>query len=115
MSNSAKCPSRCMARCDRRIRVSATASRSVAGPVRGRCLGIAGGLARTQRERGFRHSVDHALDCIKAELGLCARPDKSQIRRFFQERLASDTITDLGKGFIDKAAAFLRSLKERLA
>ena len=58
---------------------------------------------------------DHALDCIKAELGLGARPDKSQIRRFFQERLASDTITDLGKGFTDKAAAFLKTLRERLA
>jgi hypothetical protein len=31
MSNSAKCPSRCMARCDTRTRVSASASRSAAG------------------------------------------------------------------------------------
>ena len=51
----------------------------------------------------------------KLKLDLSARPDKSQIRRFFQERLASDTITDLGKGFTNKADAFLKSLKERLA
>jgi hypothetical protein len=57
---------------------------------------------------------DRALERIKAELGLGTRPDKSQIRRFFQERLASDTITDLGKGFTDKATAFLEALRERL-
>jgi hypothetical protein len=60
MSNSARCPSRCIARYDTRTRVSSSAWRSAAGPVRGRRVGIAGGSARTQREHGFRHSVDHA-------------------------------------------------------
>jgi hypothetical protein len=44
---------------DARTRVSASAARSAAGPVRGRCVGNAGGSARTQREHGFRHAVDH--------------------------------------------------------
>lgn len=48
----------------------------------------------------------HALDSIQKQLSLKKQPNKSQIRRFFQERLASDTITDLGTAFSNKATAF---------
>lgn len=59
--------------------------------------------------------LDHqALDRIKEEINLPGRPDKNQIRRFFQERLASDTITDLGQEFASAAAAFLKALSERV-
>lgn len=55
-----------------------------------------------------------ALNSIKEELGLDAFPSKSQIKRFFQERLASDRVDNLGKAFTSKATLLLDALKARL-
>jgi len=59
--------------------------------------------------------LDHtALDFIKKELKLSARPSKGQIRRFFQERLASDKIDHLGSAFVSTATNLLDGIEARL-
>jgi len=58
---------------------------------------------------------DAARQVIQAELRIAGGPSKGQIRRYFQERLASDNIADLGLGFATKADALLTALRDRLA
>lgn len=55
-----------------------------------------------------------ALDFIQNELKLAKHPSKSQIRRFFQERLASNNIHKLSSGFASRAATMMDALKGRL-
>jgi hypothetical protein len=55
-----------------------------------------------------------ALMSIQKALGLSNSPSKGQIRRFFQERLASEQIDTLSPGFISSAAAILDALEARL-
>ena len=55
-----------------------------------------------------------AQDAISRELQLNKGPTKGQIRRFFQERLASDQTVDLGGGFAEKARTLLEALRARL-
>lgn len=55
-----------------------------------------------------------ALDFIQKELSLAKHPSKSQIRRFFQERLASDNIHKLSSGFASRATTMMNALKSRL-
>jgi ABC-type Na+ transport system ATPase subunit NatA len=57
---------------------------------------------------------DEARSVIQSELKLSKSPGKGQIRRFFQERLASDQTGDLGAGFAEKAKALLDALRSRL-
>lgn len=58
---------------------------------------------------------DEARDHIQSALGLSASPTKPQIRRFFQERLASDAVGPLGPHFEKAAKATLEELGSRLA
>lgn len=55
-----------------------------------------------------------ALKFISKELRLQGSPNKGQIRRFFQERLASDNVSSLSTGFSSAAAAMLNGLRKRL-
>lgn len=57
---------------------------------------------------------DEALEVIQNELSLQATPTKGQVRRFFQERLASQNVEPLGAGFAKKGAQLAAKLKERL-
>jgi ABC-type Na+ transport system ATPase subunit NatA len=57
---------------------------------------------------------ENALDVIQRELRIDRRPSKSQIRRFFQERLASANIIDLGTVFDSRATKLVEALQERL-
>jgi hypothetical protein len=57
---------------------------------------------------------DEAKGIIQTELKLNKPPSKGQIMRFFQERLASDQIYELGVGFAEKAGALLDALRMRL-
>ena len=57
---------------------------------------------------------EFALKIIQKELGASGNPTKSQIRRYFQERLASDNAASLGANFAEKAAALLYVLRGRL-
>jgi ABC-type phosphonate transport system ATPase subunit len=57
---------------------------------------------------------ENALKLIQAELKSSKTPSKSQIRRFFQERLASDQVADLGPFFRETASALLEKLKAAL-
>jgi hypothetical protein len=57
---------------------------------------------------------NEALDKIKADLGLTAFPTKNQVRRFFQEKLASDQVSILSPGFGKKAQELLSALGARL-
>jgi hypothetical protein len=57
---------------------------------------------------------DEARQTVSDRLGLAALPDKGQIRRFFQERLASDNTEPLGAGFEAKVKAALEALRTRL-
>lgn len=56
-----------------------------------------------------------AQKTIQAELGLTELPNKAQIRRFFQERLASNNTGKLGINFEANAKAVLTGLRSRLA
>ena len=58
---------------------------------------------------------DEAKGKIAASLGLEKTPSKPQIKRFFQESLASGKNIDLGKGFTAKAGALLVALEARVA
>lgn len=55
-----------------------------------------------------------ALKIISDELELSKSPNKNQIRRFFQERLARDEIPELGTKFKENAITMLDALKARL-
>ena len=55
-----------------------------------------------------------ALNFIQKALGLSKHPSKAQIRRFFQERLASDNVTPLSAGFIKKTTVLLAQIESRL-
>jgi hypothetical protein len=56
-----------------------------------------------------------ALNYIQTGLQLDKHPSKSQIRRFFQERLASDTVDELSVSFVADSKLLLEALKARLA
>jgi len=56
-----------------------------------------------------------ALDAIQNELGLMNSPTKGQIRRFFQERLASGKVDGLGAEFAKRSKGLLKELHLRLA
>lgn len=55
-----------------------------------------------------------AVSKVQAELGLQRTPSKGQIRRFFQERLASDKVDGLSSGFSATSRALLDALRARL-
>lgn len=55
-----------------------------------------------------------ALNLISTEMKLAGKPTKKQIASFFQERLASDSISSLGTGFDRLATIILDALSERL-
>lgn len=55
-----------------------------------------------------------AKQIIQSALALSAVPSKNQIRRFFQERLASDNTQALGAGFEGAVKTVLNELKSRL-
>jgi ABC-type Na+ transport system ATPase subunit NatA len=57
---------------------------------------------------------DAARNVIQSELKLSKSPSKGQIKRFFQERLASDQTGHLSVTFAEKAKALLDALKSRL-
>jgi ABC-type Na+ transport system ATPase subunit NatA len=57
---------------------------------------------------------DKARDFIQSELKLPKHPTKAQIRRFFQERLASDKVDKVSAGFVKKAGALLTAIESRL-
>jgi hypothetical protein len=56
-----------------------------------------------------------ALGFIQKELKLSKIPSKSQIKRFFQERLASANVDNLSPVFSAKAGSLLEALSERLS
>jgi hypothetical protein len=56
-----------------------------------------------------------ALNFIQRELKLAEIPSKGQIKRFFQERLASAKVDALSPTFISKATSLLDKLQQRLA
>jgi hypothetical protein len=58
---------------------------------------------------------DQAKKAIQKALGLGEKPGKAHIRRFFQERLASDKTEPLGPGFEARAKAALEGLRSRLS
>lgn len=58
---------------------------------------------------------DEARGVVRTELDLDKMPNKRQIRQFFQERLASSRIVDLGPGFSAKAKNLVDELALRLA
>lgn len=55
-----------------------------------------------------------ARQIIRGKLGLTAGPTKSQIHRFFQERLASKQTEQLGPGFESNVRVVLEGLRTRL-
>jgi len=55
-----------------------------------------------------------ALVAIQSTLGLGATPTKGQIRRFFQERLASDNVDQLSPAFSDRSKKILEELAARM-
>jgi AAA ATPase domain len=57
---------------------------------------------------------DEAKGIIQTELKLSKVPEKGQIKRFLQERLASDQTRDLGPAFAKNARALLDALRSRL-
>jgi len=59
--------------------------------------------------------LDHdALDYIQQEMKLGEHPSKSQIRRFFQERLASSKFDEVSSGFVSKGKLLVEALRTRL-
>jgi hypothetical protein len=64
--------------------------------------------------------IEDVLDCeslskIKDDLSLQAEPTKSEIKRFFQEKLATNCIEPLGDKFEINARQMLESMRARLA
>lgn len=57
---------------------------------------------------------EEARQAIRDKLGLAEDLSKAQVRRFFQERLASDTTDPLGEGFESNVKAVLGALRARL-
>ena len=57
---------------------------------------------------------EHAKKKIQKELGLAELPKKSQIMRFFQERLASDSVESLSPEFEKNVKLALNELRSRL-
>lgn len=57
---------------------------------------------------------DEAKSIISSELSSRGALSKSQIRRFFQERLASDNVVNLGDGFVEKVTRVLSGLESAL-
>jgi hypothetical protein len=55
-----------------------------------------------------------ALELIQKGLQLSGKPSKNQIRRFFQEHLASDKLDNLGPGFVRRASSLLGPLEAKL-
>lgn len=55
-----------------------------------------------------------ALQIIKTELKLNKKPSKPQIKRFFQEKLATNNIECLGEEFKQKSGSLLQSMNSRL-
>ena len=55
-----------------------------------------------------------AKEKIKEALNISKTPNKSQIMRYFQERLASDNAEPLGAGFLENAKIVLEGLRGRL-
>ncbi|MEP1922696.1 MAG: AAA family ATPase, partial [Ekhidna sp.] len=55
-----------------------------------------------------------AKSIIKNALELSSPPTKNQIRRFFQERLASNTVVPLGNKFSEKASNLLNKLHSKV-
>jgi ABC-type Na+ transport system ATPase subunit NatA len=58
---------------------------------------------------------DEARAAIKKKLKLSTSPSKGQIRRFFQEQLASDQTEPLSTGFAEKAKSLIDALRLRLS
>jgi hypothetical protein len=57
---------------------------------------------------------DEARWKIQQALALTRTPNKAEIKRFFQERLASNNTEQLGSGFEFNAKAVLQGLRARL-
>jgi hypothetical protein len=57
---------------------------------------------------------DDAKSIVSGALGLTKAPSKNQIRRFFQERLASGDVIPLGARFEKNAGELITSMKKRL-
>jgi ABC-type Na+ transport system ATPase subunit NatA len=57
---------------------------------------------------------DEALAHISSAMSLTTKPTKNQIRRFFQERLASEAVESLGEGFAAQSAHVLNELQSRM-
>lgn len=57
---------------------------------------------------------EEAKAAIKSELNLASAPSKPQIRRFFQERLASNRVVSLGPVFQERVQAVLTKLAAAL-
>jgi hypothetical protein len=57
---------------------------------------------------------DEAQKFIANCIGVSGKPTKNQIRRFFQERLASDNVEKVSDGFFNMSSQLLNALTERL-
>ncbi|MBP2560338.1 hypothetical protein J2857_003107 [Neorhizobium galegae] len=57
---------------------------------------------------------DNAKAAIAAQIGCSSPPNKGQIRRYFQESLAADTVTQLGSGFEALSKKLIERLNNRL-
>jgi predicted ATP-dependent endonuclease of OLD family len=57
---------------------------------------------------------EEAIEIIKKELILEDEPSKAQVRRFFQEKLASDEIVELGAGFRKRSGSLIDALLIKL-
>jgi ABC-type Na+ transport system ATPase subunit NatA len=57
---------------------------------------------------------DDARKIISTELGVTGKLSKSQISRFFQERLAGQKIIDLGAGFKKQAKSLISGIEKKL-
>lgn len=57
---------------------------------------------------------EEARRIIMTRLNLTSRPSKSQIKRFFQEALASDKVEELGPQFASTLTALLNEIESRL-
>ena len=57
---------------------------------------------------------DSAKLIIKAELSLKGLPTKAQIRRFFQEKLATNNVSSLGPEFEQRSRKLISAMKSRL-
>lgn len=56
-----------------------------------------------------------AKNIIQKALGISVNPNKGQVKRFFQERLASDNTEQLGPAFAANAKTVLEELRARLS